>query len=179
MSKRIGWSSCLLIAALCAPWAAAQVNYKSTMPDGKVIYGDKPVPGAAKVDQLKAPPTQGITPPSGKERAMLRDMEKSRAASDAKEQKVRAAQDAVSRAEAALAAGKEPLASERIGTAGGASRLNEAYYDRQKQLEAAVVKARADLAAARTYEPPAPQSSKQREMDVPFSGISPKALRDK
>ena len=72
MLMRILPLSCLLAAALCPQLAAAQVNYKSTMPDGKVIYGDKPVPGAVKVDQLKAPPTKGITAPSAKEDAVLK-----------------------------------------------------------------------------------------------------------
>ena len=178
MSKRIGLLSCVLAAALCPSWAAAQVNYKSTMPDGKVIYGDKPVPGATKVDQLKAPPTQGITPPSAKEKAVLRDMEKDRNARESRERRIATAEDAVSKAEAARAAGKEPLGTERLGTASGAQRLTEDYYQRQKQLEADVAKARAELAAARASEP-ATQQSKQKDTDVPLSGVSQRALRDK
>jgi hypothetical protein len=152
MSKHIMPLSCLLVAALLPQWAAAQVNYKSTMPDGKVIYGDKPVPGAVKVDKLKAPTTQGITAPSAKEKGVLTDLEKSRAERDAKENRVRVAEEAVSRAEAAQAAGKEPLTGERIGTAGGASRLTDDYFERQKQLDANVTRARAELAAARAAE---------------------------
>lgn len=178
MSKPIVLS-CLLVAALLPQWAAAQVNYKSTMPDGKVIYGDKPVPGAAKVDQLKAPVTQGIKPPSNNERAVLKDMEKSRAARDAKEQRIAAAEQKVSQAEAALAKGKEPLAGERSGLANGGSKLNDAYYDRQKQLEADVAKARAELAEARASEPPVATGSQQKETDVPLSGRSQRALRDR
>jgi hypothetical protein len=53
-------------------------------------------------------------------------------------------------AEAARAAGKEPLPGERVGTAGGASRLSEAYFDRQRKLEADVEKARRELDKARS-----------------------------
>ena len=69
MLSRILPLSCVLAVALLPPLAAAQVSYKSTMPDGKVIYGDKPVPGAAKVDKLKPPPTKGFTGPSPREAA--------------------------------------------------------------------------------------------------------------
>jgi hypothetical protein len=139
----------LLVAALIPQWAAAQVSYKSTMPDGKVIYGDKPVPGAAKTEQLKAAPTQGITPPSDKERGVLQNLESSREARESKDQRLRAAEEAVKGAEAALAAGKEPRPGEHIGTAGGGQRLTEAYFERQKQLEVDVERARAALSAAR------------------------------
>ena len=149
MSKRIGLLSCLLAVVLFPSWAAAQVNYKSTMPDGKVIYGDKPVAGAAKVDEIKPTTTQGITPPSAKEAGVLSDLERGRENRETKDNRVRAAEQAVTRAEAALAAGKESLPGERIGTAGGGQRLTEAYYERQKQLEADVARARAELANAR------------------------------
>jgi hypothetical protein len=42
------------------------------------------------------------------------------------------------------------MASERIGTAGGASRLSETYFDRQRKLEEAVEKARRELDQARS-----------------------------
>ena len=149
MSKRIGLLSCLVAAALCPSWAVAQVNYKSTMPNGKVIYGDKPVAGAAKVDEIKPTTTQGITPPTAKEAGVLSDLERSRENREAKDNRLRASEQAVARAEAALAAGKTPLPGEHIGTAGGGQRLTEAYFERQKQLEADVARARAELANVR------------------------------
>jgi hypothetical protein len=51
-------------------------------------------------------------------------------------------------AEAARDAGKEPLPGERIGTAGGGSRLTDAYLQRQKSLEENVEKARRSLEQA-------------------------------
>ncbi len=178
MLKRLLPLSYLLAVALCPQLALAQLNYKSTMPDGKVIYGDKPVPGAVKVDQLKAPTTSGITPPTTKEAAVLSDMEKSRAARDSREAKIRAAEDKVSRAEAALAAGREQREGDRIGTASGGSRLTEGYQERVKQLEQDVAKARAELAAVRA-DPGTQQKSAVKETDVPVDGRSQRALRDK
>ena len=54
----------------------------------------------------------------------------------------RDAQQALKAAEQARDAGKEPLPGERTGTAGGGSRLNDAYYERQRKLEQDVEKAR-------------------------------------
>ena len=39
-------------------------------------------------------------------------------------------------------AGEEPLPGERLGTAGGNSRLTDAYFERQKGLEATVAAAK-------------------------------------
>ena len=58
---------------------------------------------------------------------------------------MQAAEEALRQAEAARAAGKEPLPGERVGTAGGASRLNDAYYARQKKLDEAVQNAQRNL----------------------------------
>jgi hypothetical protein len=123
--------------------AAATPLYKSTMPDGKVVYSEKPVPGAKRVDTVEPPPpktgTTTVTP-----------AEKARAAQPvsgaAVQQPVEAARNELKKAEAAWEAGKEPLPGERIGTAGGASRLTDAYHARQKTLEAAVEAARKRLA---------------------------------
>jgi len=150
MLKRVLLIGCLLAAALAAPPALAQVLYKSTMPDGKVIFGDKPAPGAAKVETLKPDTSkQGIVPPTEGEKAALQKLEADRRGREGAADRLRAAEKALAAAEAARAAGKEPTESERIGTAGGASRLNDAYWQRQKNLDAAVEQARRDLEAAR------------------------------
>ena len=41
--------------AIPAAYAADPV-YKSTMPNGRVIYGESPQPGAKRVDKIAAPP---------------------------------------------------------------------------------------------------------------------------
>jgi hypothetical protein len=143
-------SACFLFAALLAQPAAAQVLYKSTMPDGSIVYGDKPAPDAVKVDETRPDISKrGIGGTTPREKEVLREMEKSRAQREADQGKVQAAEQALRNAEAARAAGKEPLEGERIGTAGGASRLSEAYDERQRRLDEAVVKARSELEAAR------------------------------
>ena len=142
-----------LATLLATGGAAAQSVYKSTMPDGKVVYGEKPAPGAAKVDKMDPPPAKtgigGITP---EERARAENLQRQRgqeAAASAKTQSsVEQARKQLQQAEAARDGGKEPLPNERSGMAGGGSRLNEAYFARQKALEEAVVAAQKALAAA-------------------------------
>ena len=138
--------ACCVIAALLAQTAAAQVLYKSTMPDGSIAYGDKPAPDAVKVEETRPDISKrgigGVTP---REQEALRDLEKSRTRREAGVDKVQSAEQTLRDAEAARAAGKEPLPGERIGTAGGASRLNDAYYARQKKLNDAVENAQRNL----------------------------------
>jgi hypothetical protein len=46
-----------LALGLAIPGAyAADPVYKSTMPNGRVIYGESPQPGAKRVDKIAAPP---------------------------------------------------------------------------------------------------------------------------
>lgn len=139
-----------IAAALLLQPAVAQTLYKSVMPDGRVVYGDKPAPGATKVEESKVDTSKkgiGVTTP--REAEALRDLEKSRDRREAAGVKLQAAEEALRQAEAALAAGKEPLPGERIGTAGGASRLGDAYYARQKKLTDTVQNAQRNVEAAR------------------------------
>jgi hypothetical protein len=133
----------VLVLALSAFGAAAQTIYKSTMPDGKVIYGEKPAPGAQKVETLEPPPaTTGVTAVTPEEQARARDARKPPANATARTREVEDARLKLQKAEAARDAGKEPLPGERIGRAGGGSRLSEEYFARQKSLEEAVDAAR-------------------------------------
>jgi hypothetical protein len=136
----------ILAAALLLQPAVAQTLYKSTMPDGGIVYGDKPAQGAVKVEETRPDISKGgIGGTTPREMEALKELEKARLQREGGQDKVRAAEQALRDAEAARAAGKEPLASERIGTAGGASRLGELYFDRQRKLEEAVEKARREL----------------------------------
>jgi len=140
----------ILAAALLVQPAAAQVLYKSTLPDGRVVYGDKPADDAVKVEETRLDTKKGgIGGTTPREKEALKELERARAQREAGQDKVQAAEQALRNAEAARATGKEPLEGERIGTAGGASRLNEAYDDRQRRLEEAVERARRELEAAR------------------------------
>jgi len=146
MARNVVILASFVAAALLLQPAVAQTLYKSTMPDGSVVYGDKPAPDAAKVEEtrpdIKKGGIGGTTP---REQDALQEMEKARQQREGGQEKVTATEQALRNAEAARAAGKEPMASERIGTAGGASRLSETYYDRQRKLEEAVEKARREL----------------------------------
>ena len=142
----------ILAAALLAQGTAAQVLYKSTLPDGRIVYGDKPADDAVKVEETRLDTKKGgIGGTTPREKEALKELEKARAQREAGQDKVQAAEQALRNAEAARAAGKEPLEGERIGIAGkgSPSRLNEAYDDRQRRLEEAVEKARRELEAAR------------------------------
>ena len=123
MQSRIPLFGSLLAIALVVSPALAQTTYKSTMPDGQVIYGDKPAPGAAKVEQTKvAPATKGLIPPTPGETRALKQLEADRAKRDAVDSRMRAAEKALADAEAALAAGKEPReASASVPPAGRAA----------------------------------------------------------
>jgi hypothetical protein len=149
--RRIVVTGGIAAVALLLQPAVAQTLYKSTMPDGSIVYGDKPAPDAVKVDEtrpdIKKGGIGGTTP---REQEALKELEKGRLQREGGQDKVTAAEQALRNAEAARAAGKEPLASERIGTAGGASRITDAYYERQKRLDADVERARRELDEARS-----------------------------
>ena len=128
----------------------AQAVYKSIMPDGKVIYGEKPVPGAAKVDKVETPPPKsGITVVTPEEKArvekLAKEREKASAASAGKKDLLDDARKQLQKAESDRDSGQEPLPGERLGTGGGKSRLSDDYFARQKKLEQAVVDARKRL----------------------------------
>jgi hypothetical protein len=137
----------------------AQAVYKSTMPDGRVIYSDAPIPGAKKVEQMAvtAPSPGGGAPAAGERapgeaKALQQEEQQLRARMaerDAKQQRVRDAEKALRQAEEAKRNGEEPLPGERLGTAGGGSRLSDEYWERQKQLEQNVDLARKALNDAR------------------------------
>ena len=134
----------ILVLLFAAAGAAAQSMYKSTMPDGRVIYGEKPEPGAKHVDTMAAPPaktgTTILTPTEKK--GVDQRIGKRTATVEAQRRELEDAYEQLKKAEAARDAGKEPLPGERLGTATGASRLTDDYWQRQKGLEAAVEAAR-------------------------------------
>jgi hypothetical protein len=152
--RRIATIAALAAGLAVALPAAAQTVYKSTMPDGRVIYGPQPQPGARKVDAVNtAPASSGASAITPGEREAAAKSAKARAEAQASGgNEVAAARDALKAAEAARLAGQEPLAGERIGTAAGASRLTDDYFNRQKQLDANVeaAKRRLEEAQAKT-----------------------------
>ena len=132
-----------LSLALCAASAGAQPIYKSIMPDGKVVYGEKPAAGAKKVETIELPPAKtGVTAATPQEQARAAELRQRQATRADPAAPAEDARIALKNAEAAREAGREPLPDERQGLAGGGSRLTEAYFARQKSLDAAVEAAR-------------------------------------
>lgn len=139
-------SGCLITMALLVQPVAAQTVYKSTMPDGRVIFGDQPVPDAVKVETSRPDTSDtGVRVLQPNAEDALQQMEAAREEGEAQVDERRQAQEALRKAEEALANGKEPLPGERIGTAGGQSRLNDNYWDRQNRLQKDIDKARDKL----------------------------------
>jgi hypothetical protein len=150
MTKNIVMAVGLLGAALVLQ-AGAQVLYKSTLPDGRVVYGDKPDPTAVKSEPIKPDTAKiGVVPPTARETATLNELERARIKREGGDSRIKTAEEALQKAEAAQEAGKEPLPGERLGTAGGASRLTDDYWTRQKKLEEAVESARRNAEKARS-----------------------------
>ena len=145
-------ASLLLITA----WTAeAQVAKKYVTPDGKTIYSDVPVPGAREAGEVAPPPK--LDPQGGNkgEQASRTEAERAREAekrlqeSSAHQERIQAAEAQLEKTRNALANGQEPLPGERIGVAGGGSRLTDAYHQRQKANERAVEQAQKQLDGAR------------------------------
>jgi len=140
----------ILLCALLAQPAFAQTLYKSTMPDGKVIYGDKPAPGAVKSEEQKPDISKGITPAQKSDAGLPAKADKERANRDRQQARIEAAEKRLREAEAAREAGKEPGAGDRLGTVSGNQRLTDDYWARQKKLENDVESARELLEKARS-----------------------------
>jgi hypothetical protein len=146
----------LALASAFAPLPAQSESvYKSTLPDGRIVYGNAPAKGAAKVQKLEpAVPAVQVDPEAAealrqREKAQAAEIDKRLAARKATREKadteVIAAEDALAAAEKALAAGREPLPGERMATVDGGSRLSEAHAERLKGLEDDVKAARERL----------------------------------
>lgn len=141
----------LLVFALLTP-AAAQTVYRYVTPDGRTVFSDQPVPGAKLQGTVTPPappsgptgPVEGRTPTATDKPPADNRAQRLREAT----QEVEAATQALAQARTTLETGKEPLPGERTGTAGGGSRLNDAYWARQTANEQAVARAQSRLDAA-------------------------------
>jgi hypothetical protein len=151
MLTRIAPLAGLLAVVLLAQPVPAQTLYKSVTPDGRTVYSDKPPPDAVKTEKKDLNTSKlGVTGPSTREKAALRQMEMDRRAREGAQDRVRKAEISLHDAEVALSMGKEPQANERLGTAGKGQRLTDGYWARQKRLEDAVVQARSNLEKVRS-----------------------------
>lgn len=128
--------------ALAVVTAHGQTVYRSVMPDGSIVFGDKPAPGAKESKPVVLQKPNIVAPVQRPPRAGATSQQPDLVTADAD---VRTAQTNLEQARAALEAGREPQPGERIGTAGGASRLTDAYQQRLKGLEDAVAAAQKQL----------------------------------
>jgi hypothetical protein len=144
----------IALAALTAT-ALAQTMYRSVMPDGRIVYGNKPEPGAKESKPVNLPPPNIASPnkpPAGaadKPPAGKPDAAPAKDGKDTDAPDVAAARQKLEAAQKTLEAGREPREGERTGTATkGMSRLNDEYYKRVKALEDAVATAQAEYDTA-------------------------------
>jgi hypothetical protein len=153
----------LLIAIACVlPCLAfAQSIYKVQMPDGSIMFTDTPPPGAKVLEEREVkstprPSARTATPTSGAARQPLPGAlgEPVPAAApkarpiDAAMQEIDAAERALQVAKRRLELGREPLPGERLGLAGGGSRLSPEYEARVAGLEREVSDAESRLTKA-------------------------------
>ncbi|GAB3554356.1 hypothetical protein GCM10027343_42300 [Noviherbaspirillum agri] len=137
--------------------------YRQVTSDGRIVYSDKPIPGA-KIDEtiVPDPETNVWTPETGKPPVVPPRAERtsvSKVPSIPAPGKVRTLGDAdadVIRAEMMLEDAKkrqeegvEPLPGERSGLVTGKSRLNEAYWERQRALAQETAEAESMVRKAR------------------------------
>jgi hypothetical protein len=139
----------LLALALVAPVVHAQGMFRSVMPDGKIVYGDKPAPGAKETKQLNLAPMNVASPPQAPDTTQTTNP--ADPAPVDKNAEINAARQRLEAAQKALNEGREQREGDRIGVAkggGGTSRLSEQYLDRVKSLEDAVATAQQQLESA-------------------------------
>ena len=133
----------------------AQALKKYRTPEGKIIYSDKPVPGATEIGEIAPPAPVDPAARAAAEKSARKDAEAAKSvdaqlkARDAQLERIAEAEAKLEEAERALKEGVEPRGGERTGIAGGGTRLNDAYHARQKANQLAVEQARAELEALR------------------------------
>lgn len=134
----------------CAP-AGAETVYKYRMPDGRVIYSDKPVPGGRLEREVQPQPPIGpaIAPaPSAQPGNVDKRIAARRDALERATRELEAANAALAEAQRHLEVGREPFPEEFKGIAGGGSRLSEEYEQRQAANARAVAEAKARVERA-------------------------------
>ena len=124
---------------------------------GVVSYSQQPPPpGAGDATRLEID-TRSFTPAqqaaakaylAGLDAAELADAKRFRHQIENADKAVNRALQDLAGAERAFRQGRAPLAGERVGNAGGGTRLRPAYFSRQQELELAVGHARAILSDA-------------------------------
>ena len=154
-------TAALLSALLCAGAAAQEKIYKVRLPDGRILFTDRP-PAGAKIlsEQEVAPPPPAAAAPRPGQGDAVTPLQ--RQATDAESRlreraaevdkafaAVQAAERELEQTRQALEQGQAPLPGEMIGTARGRVQFGPAYKERIAGLEKAVATAEQKLAQAR------------------------------
>jgi hypothetical protein len=140
--------------------------YRQVYPDGRVVYSDKPIRGTKLDDTLTMDPeskghvwkNQSGKRPQIAERAERTEVSRvlsipplaGRKSYEQADMDVIKAEMLLEDAKRRKQAGEEPLSAERNSIAGGGTRLNEQYAERQKKLSNDVAEAEALLKRTRT-----------------------------
>lgn len=146
-------------AAICLCIAHAALAEEATIyewrePNGVVSYAQHPPPAGTQGVTSRVIEIRNLTPArraavraslAGDDAAQLAAARRYRDQVDAADRKIDLAVQQLARAEQGVQHGREPLAGERAGIAGGGSRLRTDYFDRQQQLEDDVKDARTQL----------------------------------
>lgn len=149
-----------LAALLCAGAAAQDKIYQVRLPDGRILFTDRPPPGAKIISEREVPPPSPDDPvrSSQGEAATPSQRQVTDAESRLRERSeqvdrafaaVQGAERELEQAKQALEQGRAPQAGEMIATARGRVRQGPAYQDRVAELEKAVATAEQKLARAR------------------------------
>lgn len=141
----------LIITQVFVSDAIAESIYKSVMPDGRVMYGQQPQPGASTVKKSTVDVSNtGVKAASKAEIESINRRAKERSqVLDKTLKSVQTAEAGLRIAEVDRESGIEPLPGERLGIVGRGTRLSEAYWRRQQILEENVEAARQNLKNAR------------------------------
>jgi hypothetical protein len=137
----------LMVIAAAAFQVSAETAYRSVDEHGNVTFSDTPVSGAAQEEKVKidAPAPSAAS----QQETRQREAELQKAASQAgattsagQADKKKAAGQNVQDAEKRLEDASQVGEGDRVGTAGGGSRLTPEYQERVREAEAEVDKAR-------------------------------------
>ena len=131
-----------LTLTLAVTTAQSQAMFRSVMPDGKIVYGDKPAPGAKETKRVNLAPLNIATPQQATDTAEATPGATPAGNSAAE---LTAARQNLEAAQKALAEGREQREGDRIGIAKGGSRPSDSYLERVKSMEDAVTAAQQQL----------------------------------
>jgi hypothetical protein len=150
----------LLALSVCAGVAAQDKIYKVRLPDGRILFTDRPPAGAKILSERDVPPPEPERPVSSNRGDAVTPLQQQAADADTRIREraaevdrayaaVQAAERELDQAKQALAQGQAPLPGEMVGTARGRVQPSPAYRERVAGLENAVTAAEQKLAKAR------------------------------